>query len=51
LNGGALLQHLEPTLPKPGVRGSSPLLDANKINDLMTIKADVMERKSHQGMQ
>ena len=37
LNGGAAVEHPEPTLPKPGARGSSPLRDANfrTISDVL----------------
>jgi hypothetical protein len=37
LNGDALVQRPEPTLPKPGVRGSSPLRDAilHAISDVL----------------
>jgi hypothetical protein len=33
LNGDAAIQHLEIAIPKPGVRGSSPLRDANEVKD------------------
>ena len=33
LNAGAAVQHPELTFPKPGVRGSSPLRDANSPHD------------------
>jgi hypothetical protein len=35
LNTDELIQHLEIALPKPGVRGSSPLRDASNNNDLI----------------
>ena len=40
LNGGELFQHSEIALPKPGVRGSSPLRDAKNQVDFATSYSD-----------